>query len=113
MILIRTQAGAFINVFIAGWVADKWGRKAGFIWCGLLSLFGGAILCGSRNIGMFIAGRLFAGAGSWGFLAVTPIYCAELAPPDLRGLMVGSKYAKDLVSIRAYLSAKYADHALQ
>ena len=43
---------------------------------------------------MFIAARLFAGAGSWGFLAVTPIYCAELAPPDLRGLMVGSMYIK-------------------
>jgi MFS family permease len=59
------------------------------MWCGLLSLFGGALLCGSSNIGMFIAGRLFAGGGSWGFLAVTPLYCAELAPPDLRGLMVG------------------------
>ena len=27
--------------------------------------------------------------GSWGFLSVTPAYSAELAPADLRGLMVG------------------------
>jgi MFS family permease len=83
------QAGAAINVFIASWVCDKWGRKAGLIWCAILSLFGGALLVGARNIGMFIAGRVFAGAGSWGFLSVTPAYSAELAPPDLRGLMVG------------------------
>ena len=37
------QAGAFINVFIAGWVSDKWGRKAGFLWCSFLSLLGGAM----------------------------------------------------------------------
>lgn len=99
------QAGATINVFIASWVCDRWGRKAGFIQCAVLSLFGGALLVGSRNISMFIVGRIFAGAGSckslsviltakvptgsWGFLSVTPAYSAELAPPDLRGLMVG------------------------
>ncbi|KAK5194793.1 hypothetical protein LTR99_010743 [Exophiala xenobiotica] len=38
---------------------------------------------------MFIVARFFAGGGSWGFLAITPIYSSELAPPDLRGLMVG------------------------
>ena len=65
------QAGAAINVFLAGWVADRWGRKAGFIYCSLLSLFGGAMLCGSKNIAMFIVARFFAGAGSWGFLAVS------------------------------------------
>lgn len=83
------QAGAFVNVFVAGWVSDKWGRKAGFIWCSILSLLGGAMLCGSRNIAMFLVGRFIAGGGSWGFLMVTPAYTAELAPPDLRGLMVG------------------------
>jgi hypothetical protein len=64
------------------------------------------MLCGSRNIGMFIAARLFAGAGSWGFLAVTPIYCAELAPPDLRGLMVGSKSIRGLVLSCSTLSVR-------
>jgi len=65
------QAGAFVNVFIVGWVADKWGRKAGLIYCAILSLFGGAWLCGSTNSTMFIVARFFAGAGSWGFLAVS------------------------------------------
>jgi MFS family permease len=50
---------------------DKWGRKAGVIYCSVLGLVGGALLCGAQNIGMFIAFRFFAGAGSWGFLALS------------------------------------------
>ncbi|KAF8139226.1 general substrate transporter [Mycena galopus ATCC 62051] len=38
---------------------------------------------------MFIVGRFFAGAGSWSFLAVTPIYTSEMSPPALRGLFSG------------------------
>lgn len=68
---------------------DKWGRKAGVFYCSFFSLLGGGLLCGSRNIAMFIAARFIAGWGSWGFLAVTPTYCAELAPPGLRGFFVG------------------------
>lgn len=65
------QAGAAINVFIAAYVCDRWGRKAGFYWCALLSLFGGALEVGAVNSTMFIIARLFAGGGSWGFLAVS------------------------------------------
>jgi MFS family permease len=50
---------------------DKWGRKGGVIYCASLSIFGGVMLCASQNIGMFIAFRFFAGAGSWGFLALS------------------------------------------
>ncbi|KAF2703768.1 MFS general substrate transporter [Pleomassaria siparia CBS 279.74] len=68
---------------------DTWGRKAGVLYCSFFSLLGGALLCGSINVKMFIVARFIAGWGSWGFLAVTPTYSAELAPPGLRGLMVG------------------------
>ncbi|KAK5444276.1 hypothetical protein LTS15_010391 [Exophiala xenobiotica] len=83
------QAGAFLGVIIGSFVMDKWGRKAGTIFCSTLSIIGGAGLAGSVNTTMFIIFRLIAGAGSWGFLALTPVYCAELAPPKLRGFFVG------------------------
>ncbi|RVX73980.1 hypothetical protein B0A52_02870 [Exophiala mesophila] len=83
------QAGGVVNTFIAGWVADRYGRKWGFHWCSLLSLLGGALQCGAQNSTMFIFGRLFSGAGSAGFLVITPPYSAELSPPKLRGLLVG------------------------
>ncbi|KAH0842768.1 Sugar transporter family protein [Fonsecaea pedrosoi] len=68
---------------------DKWGRKAGVVFCSFWSLLGGALICGSNGTAMFITARFFAGMGSWGFLAVTPAYSAELAPPALRGFFVG------------------------
>ena len=48
---------------------DKWGRKGGVIYCASLSIGGGILLCAAQNI--FIAFRFFAGAGSWGFLALS------------------------------------------
>jgi MFS family permease len=50
---------------------DKWGRKAGVLYCAFFSIIGGALLCGAQNVGMFIAARFIAGWGSWGFLAVS------------------------------------------
>jgi MFS family permease len=54
---------------------DKWGRKAGAMYCAVLSIVGGVCLCAARNIAMFIVFRFFAGAGSWAFLALsmTPV----------------------------------------
>lgn len=64
------QAGAFFGILIGSYVMDRWGRKAGVIYCSTLSIIGGACLAGARNIAMFIVFRFFAGAGSWGFLAL-------------------------------------------
>jgi MFS family permease len=54
---------------------DKWGRKAGVMYCAVLSIVGGVCLCAAQNIAMFIVFRFFAGAGSWAFLALsmTPV----------------------------------------
>lgn len=65
------QAGAFFGVLLGSWIMDKYGRRAGLIYCATLSIIGGACLAAAQNIGMFIAFRFFAGAGSWGFLALS------------------------------------------
>jgi MFS family permease len=62
---------------------DKWGRKGGVIYCSSLSIFGGVLLCASQNIGMFIAFRFFAGAGSWGFLALSKLRFSIIEIPQL------------------------------
>ncbi|CAG9967348.1 unnamed protein product [Clonostachys byssicola] len=83
------QAGGCIGILMTSWILDKYGRKISSIYCALLGLIGGSILCGSVNVTMFIIGRFFAGAGAWGFLACTPIYTSELSPANLRGFYVG------------------------
>lgn len=65
------------------------GRKMTMYYNAILGLFGGALICGSRNIGMFIAGRFFAGMSAFGFLVTAPVYTSELSPPHFRGLFCG------------------------
>ena len=83
------QAGAVVGVLFVSWVMDRYGRKAGMLYCSAFSVLGGVLLTASNGVAMFIVARFFSGIGSWGFLAVTPVYSAELAPPKLRGFFVG------------------------
>ena len=83
------QVGGLFGIIGGSFVMDRWGRKAGMYYAAALSFIGGAPLTGSVNPAMFIVFRFFAGAGSYSFDAVTPVYAAELAPPGLRGFFVG------------------------
>ena len=83
------QAGSFLGVFLTAYILDNYGRKKSVHANAIIGLLGGALLTGSRNIAMFIVGRFFTGMSSIGFLALTPCYTAELAPPRYRGLFVG------------------------
>jgi MFS family permease len=81
--LILDKAGAFFGILLGSFVMDKWGRKGGVIYCASLSIFGGVLLCASQSIGMFIAFRFFAGAGSWGFLALSRLIISDLNVPNM------------------------------
>lgn len=103
------QAGGVFGIFSTTYIMDKWGRKPGMIFCSLVGLVGGALVCAAQNTAMFIAFKFVAGLSSWGFLSISmhgclptrsepneltddhpaPVYTAELAPPALRGLFVG------------------------
>lgn len=69
--LLIIQAGAVLGILSSSYIMDRWGRKAGVWYCAFFNIIGGALLCGAQNVGMFIAARLIAGWGSWGFLAVS------------------------------------------
>ena len=44
---------------------------------------------GDRGLGLIYAGRVLAGIGTGGASNMTPIYISELAPPAVRGRLVG------------------------
>ncbi|KAF2191610.1 general substrate transporter [Zopfia rhizophila CBS 207.26] len=44
---------------------------------------------GAVTIAMLIAGRLFAGIAVGQLSSIVPIYCAEIAPPEIRGMLSG------------------------
>jgi MFS family permease len=44
---------------------------------------------GDRGLGLIIGGRVLAGLGVGGCSNMVPIYISELAPPAVRGRLVG------------------------
>jgi MFS family permease len=74
------QAGAAVGTIFTAIVMDRFGRRNCVYYNSIVGLFGGALIAGSRNISMFLAGRFFAGMSSFGFLVITPVYSTELSP---------------------------------
>lgn len=54
-------------------------------------MIGSAIICASQNVGMLAAGRVINGLSVGIESAQVPVYISELAPPHLRGRLVGSQ----------------------
>lgn len=55
-----------------------------------LAWVGGALQAGSVHIAMFIVSRLITGLGIGMLLCLVPLYQSEMAPPHIRGLLVGT-----------------------
>lgn len=86
------QAGAFFGA-LAGYAGGFFlGRKWGLVLFALIFEVGAAIMLaagGSRGLGPLLAGRVLAGFGIGGASNLVPIYISELAPPAVRGRLVG------------------------
>jgi MFS family permease len=54
-------------------------------------IIGSIICCASQNIGMLIAGRIINGFSVGICSAQVPVYITELAPPSMRGRLVGTQ----------------------
>lgn len=86
------QAGAFFGAFFAYAAGHYLGRKKGLqIFSGVFILGAGLMLGanGERGLGLIYAGRVLAGIGVGAASNLTPIYISELAPPAIRGRLVG------------------------
>ncbi|KAF2799960.1 general substrate transporter [Melanomma pulvis-pyrius CBS 109.77] len=86
------QAGAFFGSFFAYASSYFLGRrKSLFIFASVFILGAGLMLGanGQRGLGLIIGGRVLAGIGVGGASNMVPIYISELAPPAVRGRLVG------------------------
>ncbi|KAF8807060.1 hypothetical protein BYT27DRAFT_7242680 [Phlegmacium glaucopus] len=83
------NGGCFFGAAGAGWANDKWGRKRCIqIGC-LFSLWGVAMQAGADNVATLLIGRIVGGFAI-GILSMTvPLYNTEIAPPKIRGFLVG------------------------
>ncbi|TVY42116.1 Lactose permease [Lachnellula occidentalis] len=87
-----TYVGGICSAFISSAVINWRGRKWGMLIAAIIQIIGAALQGGAVNVGMFIVGRFFIGAGS-GFSAVAaPTYVAETSRPEWRAFTLGMYY---------------------
>ncbi|KAL4949571.1 general substrate transporter [Aspergillus filifer] len=86
------QAGAFFGALFAYPVGHFWGRRWGLMASALVFFLGAGMMLGAngdRGLGLIYGGRVLAGIGVGAGSNLCPIYIAEMAPPAIRGRLVG------------------------
>jgi MFS family permease len=82
-------AGAFFGAIMAGWTADKFGRKRTIQIGSVIAIVGCTLQTAAVSVGMLIAGRFIAGWSIGVLSMIVPMYQAEISPPHARGLLSG------------------------
>ena len=83
------SGGQGIGNLTGGYLGDKLGRKKTIWLASTLALIGAILQTAAVNIEMFLVGRVIAGFAIGLVYAVSSIYNAEIAPPKIRGIIVG------------------------
>ncbi|KAK2786767.1 hypothetical protein FQN52_007653 [Onygenales sp. PD_12] len=81
--------GAIVGSIGVSYLSDAYGRRVTIFVGGVLAAFGGALQGGAVTIAMLVAGRFIAGLAIGLMSATVPVYCSEVAPPQIRGLLAG------------------------
>ncbi|OAP64182.1 hypothetical protein AYL99_00154 [Fonsecaea erecta] len=84
------QAGGLIGSLVIGPCCDKFSRRGGIGIAAATCLVGGALQCGSVDVGMFLFARALTGIGTGMIVCGVPLYQSEVAPPHTRGVFVGA-----------------------
>lgn len=80
--------GAIIGAAAGGYLADKLGRRKSIIAASVIFILGTAIVVISRDLGIFLVGRLLIGSAIGIASFIGPMYISEVSPKRIRGAMV-------------------------
>ncbi|WP_041707434.1 sugar porter family MFS transporter [Alicyclobacillus acidocaldarius] len=82
--------GAMLGVLIAGFLGDSFGRKKALSVAGIIFIASSLISAFAPSVGVLVLGRFIGGVGIGLASLLSPLYIAEIAPPRIRGRLVGS-----------------------
>lgn len=88
LVVSVTIAGAWAFAIVAGMATDAFGRKPVILVASFVFTVGAVLMGVAFNKGMLLGGRLIVGAGIGLASMTVPVYIAEVAPAELRGLLV-------------------------
>ncbi|KAF7716871.1 MFS-type Sugar/inositol transporter [Penicillium ucsense] len=86
-IISSYTGGAIVGSLLAPYISDLRGRRMIIFVGGLLATLGAGLQGGAITVAMLIAGRFIAGLAVGLMSATIPVYCSEVAPPRIRGLL--------------------------
>lgn len=77
--------GCIVGCLLAGKLSDRYGRKPGLLLSALIFAISSAGMALSHGLSVFIIMRFAAGIGVGMASILSPMYIAEVSPPNLRG----------------------------
>jgi sugar porter (SP) family MFS transporter len=101
--------GALFGSLAGGYVADRFGRKAGLLASAALFVVGAAVEAFAPGVFVLVIGRFLVGFGVGVAAVAAPLYAAELAPAHQRGRFISSYQLAITVGI---FLAYFVDQAL-
>ncbi|OQE47068.1 hypothetical protein PENCOP_c001G04830 [Penicillium coprophilum] len=87
VIISSYTGGAIVGSVLVPYISDYYGRRMALFIGGLLAVLGAGLQGGAVNIAMLVAGRSIAGLAIGQMSATIPVYCSEVAPPQIRGML--------------------------
>ncbi|KAF5385779.1 hypothetical protein D9615_002691 [Tricholomella constricta] len=82
------QIGGYVGSLTAGLFGEVYSRKHTILSGALWVVLGSFLCAGAENLAFLYAGRFFTGVGVGTLAGIGFLYNAELAPPEIRGLLV-------------------------
>jgi sugar porter (SP) family MFS transporter len=83
------SGGSLVGALVAGWFADKWGRRGALMLAATIFIIGSVLQASAQNVGHLIAGRVVSGFAIGITSSQVIVYLSELAPAAKRGSIVG------------------------
>ena len=81
--------GTVLGALGGGWQADRFGRKQTLVSVGLLFLIGSIWSALAQDVYSFMIARFLGGIAIGVSTVASPLYIAEISPPEKRGLLTG------------------------
>lgn len=83
------SAGSLVGALVAGFLADKLGRRGALQAASVVFVVGAALQASAQNVAHLIVGRVISGLSIGVTSSQSCVYLAELAPSQIRGRIVG------------------------
>jgi SP family arabinose:H+ symporter-like MFS transporter len=99
--------GCVVGSAFAGYIADRFGRKAPLLWVAALFALTSAATGLAPTFNCFLLARFIGGLAVGGISILAPMYIAEIAPPKLRGRLCACYQLAIVVGILASFLINY------